>query len=323
MVSPYTDMMTYLSKFPDAKLKPGAPLNNKRLKKGDPAKVKVFGPGVKPTGLDTNMPTTEFTVDPRTAGDGKVTAVVTTPNGPIEVRVEPQKNGTTVCSYVPNAEGDYNVEVKFNGVHVGESPFKVNVAQGVDPSHCVAYGPGVEGGDIRMESPTEFWVKTSGSGKGKMDIVVKGPKLPLLNRDIIVEKESDDKYHVQYTPQVAGPHSVEVMLSGLHIKDSPFRVQVKSDRPDASKCSAEGPGLEENGMEINSETRFDVHTVGAGAPFVPVFVPETDASKVKAHGPGLRHDGVRVGDSGDFIIDTREAGKGPVDVVVDGPYWHG
>lgn len=316
-MNPHIDdlsMMTYLSQFPDAKLKPGAPLNKKKLKKGDPAKVKVFGPGVKPTGLDTNMPTAEFTVDPRGAGDGKVSATVTSPDGPIEVRMEPQRNGTTVCSYVPNAEGDYNVEVKFNGSHVGESPYKVSVAQGVDPSLWTAYGPGVEGADIRAESPTEFWVETTGpaSGSGGPDIVVRGPKLPLLNRDVVVEKERDNKYHVQYTPTVAGPHSVEVMLSGLHIKDSPFRVQVKSDRPDASKCSAEGPGLEENGVEINSETWFDVHTKGAGKGELSVNIKGpygTVEAKQETVEKGLDHFTYKTSESGEHVITIKYGGE--------------
>ena len=268
MVNPHIDdlsMMTYLSQFPDAKLKPGAPISKKKMKKGDPNKVKVYGPGVKPTGLDTNVPVAEFTIDPRGTGDGVIAAVVMSPDGPIECKVEPQKNGTTKCSYVPTAEGDYQVEAKFNGVNVGESPYTVSVAHGIDPLLCVAYGPGVEGGDVRAESPTEFWVETEGAGKGELDIVVKGPKGALLNRDVKVSKDEDDtKYHVGYTPIQAGPYTVEVTLSGLHIKDSPFRLQVRSDRPDASKCHAEGPGIEETGVEINTDTWFDVHTLGAG-----------------------------------------------------------
>ena len=48
MVNPNVDelsMMTYLSQFPEAELKPGAPI--KTISKGDPSKVKVFGPGVE------------------------------------------------------------------------------------------------------------------------------------------------------------------------------------------------------------------------------------------------------------------------------------
>lgn len=315
MISPHIDelsMMTYLSQFPEAKLKPGAPISKRKMRKGDPTKVKVSGPGIKATGLDTNMPSAEFTVDPRGAGDGIISATVNTPDGPIEVKLEPQKNGTTKCSYVPNSEGDYEVEVKFNGTHVGESPYNVSVSQGVDPSACVAYGPGVEGGDIRAESPTEFWVETSGAGKGDMGIVVRGPKTALLNKYIDVALEEDNKYHVQYTPQQAGPHTVEVTLSGLHIKDSPFRVQVRADRPDASKCQAEGPGLEENGVEINSETWFDVHTKGAGKGELSVNIKGphgTVDAQQETKEKGLDHFTYKTSESGEHVVTIKYGGE--------------
>ena len=307
-------MMTYLSQFPDAKLKPGAPISNKKLKKGDPSKVKVYGPGVEATGLDTNMPVAVFTVDPKGAGDGKVTAVVSSPDGPIECKVEPQRNGTTKCSYVPSAIGDYDVQVKYNGFHVGDSPYKVAVAKGVDPSKCVAYGPGVESGaDIRAESPTEFWVETAEAGDGELGILVRGPKGPILSRHVVVAKEEgEEKYHVDYTPQLAGPHTVEVTYSGLHIKDSPFKIQVRADRPDASKCSAEGPGIEETGVEINAETWFDVHTLGAGkgelsvnvkGPHGPVDAKRTTKEK------GLDHFTYQPTESGEHVITVKYGGE--------------
>ena len=315
MVSPHIDdlsMMTYLSQFPDAKLKPGAPINKKKLKKGDIGKVKVYGPGVEPTGLDTNVPVAVFTVDPKEAGDGKVTASVKTPDGPIECKVEPQRNGTTKCSYVPAAEGDYEVEVKYNGLNCGKSPYKVSVARGVDPSACHAYGPGVEGGDIRAESPTEFWVETAGAGDGELGVIVRGPKGPLLKRDMVIDKGEDDKYHVDYTPQVAGPHTVEVTYSGLHIKDSPFRLQVRADRPDASKCSAEGPGIQETGVEIDAETWFDVHTLDAGKGELSVNVKSphgTVEAKRETKEKGLDHFTYTPTKSGEHVITVKYGGE--------------
>ena len=67
MINPNVDelsMMTYLSQFPEAQLKPGAPIKSI----GDPSKVKVFGPGVEREGLDTDVAVAEFTIDCRKAG---------------------------------------------------------------------------------------------------------------------------------------------------------------------------------------------------------------------------------------------------------------
>ena len=315
MVNPHVDelsMMTYLSQFPDAKLKPGAPISKKKVRKGDPSKVKVYGPGVEETGLDTNVPAAEFTVDARSTGDGNVTATVTGPEGAVECVVEPKKNGTFSCSYAPSVEGDYTVNVEFNGVPVGQSPYHVKVAEGGDPMACKAYGPGVEGTDLRCNSPTEFWVETAGAGEGELGITVRGPKGPISSKDLTVDKEADGKYHVGYTPLQAGPHTIEVTFSNLHIRDSPFRVRVGSDRPDAKKCKAEGPGVEGTNVEMNKETWFDVHTKGAGRGDLSVNIKGprgTIEAKREQQEKGLDHFTYTPTHSGEHVITVKFGGE--------------
>ena len=316
MVNPHIDelsMMTYLSQFPEAELKEGAPIKSTSEPASDPSKVKVYGPGVEPEGIDTSTPSADFTVDTRESGGrGKVAATVQTPEGPIECTVDDNKDGTYSCSYIPTVEGTYDVNVTFNGSPVGNSPYHVNVVPGSDAGACFAYGPGVEGTDVRAASPTEFWVETAGAGQGSLGIAVRGPKGPLLEKDFSVEKETDDKYHVAYTPQQPGPHTVEVTFSGLHIKDSPFRVQVKSDRPDASKCRAEGPGIELAGVELSKETWFDVVTKGAGRGELSVHIkgPKGPVQTEKVEKErGVEHFTYTPTDSGEHVITIKYGGE--------------
>lgn len=263
MCNPNVDelsMMTYLSQFPEASLKPGAPIKSR----GDSSKVKVFGPGVE-GGLDTNTPSAEFTVDiTRAGGSGKPVVSVESPEGAIECSCEDNQNGTFSCAYIPTLPGAYTITVNYLGKAAASSPYKVNIVPGADAGACRAYGPGVEGSDLRAGSPTEFWVETAEAGEGKLGITVRGPKGPIQTDDIIVQTESQDKYHVQYMPQHVGPHTVDVTFSGLHIPQSPFKVRVGADKPDASKCRAEGPGLEPNDVEMKKQTWFNVITKGAG-----------------------------------------------------------
>lgn len=263
MCNPNVDelsMMTYLSQFPEASLKPGAPIKST----ADSSKVKVFGPGVE-GGLDTNTPSAEFTVDVSTAGgSGKPTVSVISPEGAIECSCDDNKNGTYGCAYIPTVPGTYTVTVNYGGKLAAKSPYKVNIVPGADASACRAFGPGVEGSDLRAGSPAEFWVETAEAGEGKLGITVRGPKGPIRAEDLVVKAETQDKYHVQYTPQHVGPHTVEVTFSGLHIPQSPFKVRVGEDKPDASKCCVEGPGLELNGVEMKEQTWFNVITKGAG-----------------------------------------------------------
>ena len=259
MVNPHVDelsMMTYVSQFPDAKLKPGAPIRQK----GDPSKVMVSGPGVESEGVTMGTPVL-FYVDTQEAGHGNLEAHIDGSEDEIEVRIENKKDGTYMCSYVPPCDGPIKVDVLWNHKHVKNSPFDVNVAPATNALACRAYGQGVEGGDLKEDNRAGFTVETTGAGPGELGIVVRGPKGPVT---CDVTQEDDERYSVDYTPPTPGPYTIEVTYSDLHIKDSPFKVRVDPDRPDASKCRAEGPGIEEESLVIGEETWFRVDTEGAG-----------------------------------------------------------
>ena len=312
MVNPSIDelsMMTYLSQFPVAKLKPGAPIHSAKHQP-DPSKVLVYGPGIQKDGLDTSLPAAKFTIDTRESGQGKVAVKCMGPAGPLDVVVSDNRDGTYSCSYIPAVDGDYTLDVVFNDQIASGSPFVVHVSPGSDALACTAHGPGVERLDLKEGIPTEFWVETTGAGQGTLAITIRGPKGPFNSSDIEIEEESDI-YHVTYKPQFPGPHTVEVTFNGLQIQNSPFRVHVNTDRPDASKCHAEGPGLEENSVEINKETWFDVSTVGAGQGELSVSIrsnrgPVSMRSMEKQ--PGIYRYIYTPTDSGDHVITIKYGG---------------
>ncbi len=81
MTNPNVDelsMMTYLSQYPQAKIKPNAPLKPKT----NPARVKCYGKGVEPIGNLVDAPT-KFTIETVAAGNGNVEVVVINPKGQI------------------------------------------------------------------------------------------------------------------------------------------------------------------------------------------------------------------------------------------------
>ena len=311
MCNPNVDelsMMTYLSQFPEAKLKPGAPIKTRAAAD----KVKVYGPGVEGN-LDTNAPSAEFTIDVTAAGGpGKPSVSVTSPEGALECSCDDNKDGTFSCAYIPTVPGNYTVCVDYDGKPAAKSPYQVNIVPGADAGACRAYGPGVEGGDLRVGSPTEFWVETDGAGEGKLGITVRGTKGPIRAEDLIVEAEAQDKYHVQYTPQHMGPHNVEVTFSGLHIPQSPFKVRVCEDRPDASKCRVEGPGLQPNGVEIKQPTWFNVITKGAGHGDLSVHIKgprgTVDYSTTEQE-KGVEHFAYTANNGGEHVITIKYGGE--------------
>jgi filamin len=178
MCNPNVDelsMMTYLSQFPEASLKPGAPIKSR----ADASKVKVFGPGVE-GGLDTNTPAAEFTVDVTAAGgSGKPNVSVTSPEGAIECSCDDNKDGTFSCAYIPTVPGCYTVAVACGGKPAGNSPYKVTIA-GLPVGSGLTIPVGdlskvkVEGleKELTANRETEFVVDATAAGPAELAVEV-------------------------------------------------------------------------------------------------------------------------------------------------------
>lgn len=95
--------MTYVSYFPEAKVKPGAPI---RPRTHPSAKCYAKGPGVEPRGLVVKKAAI-FTVFTQGAGKGKLNVSVWGP-GKEEQEVSVKDNGdhTYTCQYSPQKQGN-------------------------------------------------------------------------------------------------------------------------------------------------------------------------------------------------------------------------
>jgi filamin len=79
MINPKVDeqsMMTYLSQYPSAKLKGGAPIKPKT----NSARVRCYGKGIEPSGNQVDAPA-KFHVETFAAGQGNVEVIVINPKG--------------------------------------------------------------------------------------------------------------------------------------------------------------------------------------------------------------------------------------------------
>lgn len=88
----------------------------------------LVGPGIAPT-----VKTGEevgFVVDAKSAGKGKVTCTVLTPDGTeAEADVVENEDGTYDIFYTAAKPGTYVIYVRFGGVDIPNSPFTVMVSQ--------------------------------------------------------------------------------------------------------------------------------------------------------------------------------------------------
>ncbi|KAM7170746.1 filamin-B isoform 1-T2 [Macrochelys suwanniensis] len=262
-------VMTYLSQFPKAKLKPGAPLKPKL----NPKKARAYGRGVEPHGNMVKQPAI-FTVDTISAGQGDVMVFIEDPEGNREeAKVTPDndKNKTYSVQYVPKVTGLHKITVLFAGQHISKSPFDVNVdkAQG-DASKVTAKGPGLEATGNIANKPTYFEIYTAGAGVGDVNVEVEDPQGNNIV-ELMIEDKGSQVYRCTYKPTQAGPHTVRVTFAGETIPKSPCIVPV-GEACSPSACRASGRGLQPKGVRIRETADFKVDTKAAGSGDIDVSI---------------------------------------------------
>lgn len=150
--------------------------------------------------------------------------------------------------------GEHTIAVSLAGQPLGQSPYKVNATgsdKDADAKYTRAYGPGLEGGNT--SEPCVFTIETYNHknervkvGGAQFSVDVNDPVGNLI--DAKIKDNGDGTYNVQYQPQDAGLHTVEVMLHNKHnpiyydhIQKSPFKVNIEPG-VDANLSYAYGPG---------------------------------------------------------------------------------
>uniref|UniRef100_A0A3P9I3H5 Filamin A, alpha (actin binding protein 280) n=1 Tax=Oryzias latipes TaxID=8090 RepID=A0A3P9I3H5_ORYLA len=294
IVDPNVDehsVMTYLSQFPKAKLKPGAPLRPKL----NPKKARAYGPGIEPVG-NVVMKKALFTVETISAGMGEVLVYVEDPAGSREeakVTANNDKNRTYSVVYIPKVTGMHKVTVLFAGQHISKSPFEVEVgmAQG-DSSKATAQGPGLEPSGNIANKTTYFEVYTAGAGVGEVEVVIMDPAGKKNTVTCNIEDKGNSSYRCTYKPTQEGQHTIFVTFAGGQISKSPFTVNV-GEACNPSLCKAKGRGLQPKGLRVKETADFKVFTKGAG----------TGELKVSIKGPRGLEEPCKRKDLGDGVYE--------------------
>ncbi|XP_018054598.1 PREDICTED: filamin-A isoform X10 [Atta colombica] len=327
MVNPNIDemsMMTYLSQYPSAKLKPGAPLRART----NPNRVRAYGPGIEPTGSIVGAPA-NFTVETFSAGKGNVDVIVDDPKGnklPVDIRFNKDRNLTYSVSYTPKMEGPHKVKVLFAGREIPKSPYTVNVeGHAGDPSKVTASGPGLQPEGVVVNRPTFFDIFTKDAGRGVPEVIILDPQ-GNKTTSVKLRQTSPDVWRCEYVSPVTGLHSVNIFFAGKPIPRSPIGVNI-APVSDAKKCRAYGRGLLPTGVRVQDIADFivltkdagegvpDIRVIGPGGVSQPVQMSKTDAMTYKCHYTPVKE--------GRHVVmityGGREISKSPFEVNV-GPY---
>jgi len=217
----------------------------------DKSQTKVSGPGVK-TGVPNGVPTwvdiqaRDKDGNPVTTGNDDIKVTVDGPNGPVAVDLIDNDDGTYKANYTPTDLGEHTVEVKLGDDHVAESPYKVLSRPAADASKTEVKGPGVKDG-VPEQVETYFNILAKDAdgkdveyGGDRFEVDVTGPNGE--KAEATVNDNEDGTYRVTYTAPCTGAFTVEVKLQDKQVADSPYKINVR-ERGDASKTTAEGPGL--------------------------------------------------------------------------------
>lgn len=219
----------------------------------------------------------EFTINTKGAGgQGNVGVKMTSPSGrPIPCKLESDKaKGTHSVKYIPPEEGQYKVEVSYDGNPVMGSPFGVEAVMPADPSKVRAFGPGLKGGIVGKPAP--FTIDTKGAGAGGLGLTVEGP----CEAKIECQDNGDGTCSVFYLPTEAGEYSINILFAEQHIPGSPFKAAVRAAL-DPGKVTASGPGLEK--AKAGEPATFTVDCTRAGDAELTIEIVSETGTKAEVH----------------------------------------
>ncbi|XP_052093728.1 filamin-A-like isoform X19 [Mytilus californianus] len=218
------------------------------------------GRGIQPRGVRVkdNAP---FKIHTKGAGNAEVKVQIIGPGG-IEIKCIPQKSkteeGVWECSYIPMKQGQYIINITFGAEHITKSPFKVDVGP-TKTSKIRAYGPGLTGGVCNQ--PARFTVETNGE-VGALGFSIEGPS----EAKIDCKDNGDGSADVTYYPTSPGEYAIHILCNEEDIPESPYMAEITpaTNAFDASKVTAEGPGLAKTGVTVNKWAEFTVDARKAG-----------------------------------------------------------
>ena len=184
---------------------------------GDARKIEL---GAMPpeSNLQVNKPCT-FTINLNNA-KGNIDGKVIAPSGKEDdCFATPLDNEQWALRFVPKENGIHRIHIRFNGVHIPESPFMIRIGKDdADPAAVHAHGNGLA--EARTGVKTDFIIDTCNAGAGSLAVTIDGPSKVSMDCT-----EVDEGYKVRYTPLAPGEYFITVKYNGYHIIGSPFKVR--------------------------------------------------------------------------------------------------
>ncbi len=188
-----------------------------------------------------------FTVKSENAGKGKLSVIAKGPSAQYNVEVKEIDADLHEVTFTPWEIGEHTIEVLWGNADIKNSPFLVNVTNPNDSTVCNATGDGLKRAIAGNKS--NFLIISSESGlldKNALKVTVMGVQ---SHAEVVINDNNNGTYGVEYTPPTSGAYVASISFYDRQIPGSPFKINV-FPKPDASKCFAYGPALNQNSILI-------------------------------------------------------------------------
>ena len=198
----------------------------------DASKVKVEGPHSNETPVSAICDTSE-------AGEGTLSAKCTSTRfGDVPVQVDSAENHKQSVLFSPPGKDHYSLSILWDGMHVPDSPFHINLNQPdasmvkVDGPHPCAGGTG----------PVRTCIDTSEAGDGDLQVACEEGGAPV---EVTLSEDQPGHYTAVFEASTQGTYIVAVIFSDEPVPDSPFSVPITRSQDEVVAAVVEKQEVEE------------------------------------------------------------------------------
>lgn len=220
-----------------------------------PHKVEIGGPGLERGEVAEKN---AFNIYTREAGAGQLSVAVEGPSK-AAIDVVDRGFGYTTVSYVVAEPGEYGIHVKFDDLHVQQSPLMVNIIPQSTEAKKVSVHS-IRDRGLEVGRAATFNVNLN-QAQGTLHAHTEGPSN--TEEDCFIQELEKDLYAMRYIPKENGIYYVHVLLNEAHIPGSPFTMLVGKMGADPALVMANGPGLEKG--ITGKANKFTVVTTNSGS----------------------------------------------------------
>ena len=240
----------------------------------------------------TNVPA-KFSIQAREGGlldIGALSVSIKSVHSEAQVKSEDVGDGIYDVIYIAPKKGSYRAEIKYCDQCIVGSPFKIDVfdtdvTDTAEENASKCHVTKIRSEDVHYTNTSqEFFIDTTQAGNCTPEVTITDPN----NQQVINTFIDDniDGYVVKFIPEIQGIYTIIILISGHHVRGSPFNLHCVTRN--AKMVKAEGEGLSRG--KLGEWAEFTVDTENAGQGLLTITAV-SKKGKLKDIEKYLKHEG--------------------------------